>query len=234
MYQQGEGFVPRRRGSQALRQRGRAGSVKLCVRAQWHSFPLILLGSSVAERKAQMSKITPAEVVSFWREAGPQRWFQKDEDFDLTIKARFLAIHEAAARGEFAAFEESADGALALVILFDQFPRYMFRDSARAFATDPLARAVAHRALARGFDQATDETMRPFFYLPFMHSELLADQDRCVRLFEELGNADQAKYAAHHRDIVVKFRRFPHRNRVMGRDTTPAEQEFLNSGGFTG
>ena len=167
-----------------------------------------------------MSNVTPAEVVSFWREAGPERWFGKDEGFDLTIRTRFLAIHEAAARGELALWEESPDGALRLVILLDQFPRNMFRGSAQAFATDPLARAVANRALARGFDQATDEMTRPFFYLPFMHSELLADQDRCVRLREVFGDPELLKYATLHRDIVVKFGRFPHRNRAMGRDTT--------------
>ncbi|MGA3310143.1 MAG: DUF924 family protein [Xanthobacteraceae bacterium] len=181
-----------------------------------------------------MSKVTSAEVVSFWREAGPERWFEKDEDFDLTIRSRFLAIHEAAARGELSAFEESAEGALALIILFDQFPRNMFRGSARAFATDPLARAVANRALARGFDQATDATMRPFFYLPFMHSELIADQDRCVELYEAFGDAGLSKRAARHRDIIAKFGRFPHRNRVLGRDATPAELAFLDGGGFSG
>ncbi len=128
-----------------------------------------------------MNQIAATEIVSFWRAAGPRRWFEKDDDFDRTIRSRFLATHEAAARAELAAFEESAEGALALVVLLDQFPRNMFRDSARAFATDPLARTVADRALARGFDQATDETMRQFFYLPFMHSEQMADQDRCVR-----------------------------------------------------
>jgi uncharacterized protein (DUF924 family) len=117
-----------------------------------------------------MSNVTPAEVVSFWREAGAERWFGKDEGFDLTIRTRFLAIHEAAARGELALWE----GALGLVVLLDQFPRNMFRGSAQAFTTDPLTRAVANRARARGFDQATDEMMRPFFYLPFMHSELLS------------------------------------------------------------
>jgi uncharacterized protein (DUF924 family) len=181
-----------------------------------------------------MSKVTSGEIVSFWREAGPQRWFEQDGAFDLTIRSRFLAIYEAAARGELAAFEENAEGALALVILLDQFSRNMFRDSARAFATDPLARAVAHRALARGFDQATDVTMRQFFYLPFMHSELIADQDRCVQLHEAFGDAERLKYATTHRGIIAKFGRFPHRNQVMGRETTPAEQEFLNAGGFAG
>ena len=181
-----------------------------------------------------MANAAIADIVSFWREAGPEKWFEKDDEFDLTIRSRFLAIHEAAARGDLAAFEESAEGALALVILLDQFSRNMFRNSARAFATDHLARAVANRALARGFDQETDTTMRPFFYLPFMHSELLADQDRCLQLYEAFGDPEQLKFAVTHRDIIAKFGRFPHRNRVIGRETTPAEREFLDGGGFAG
>ncbi len=181
-----------------------------------------------------MANAAIAHIVSFWREAGPEKWFEKDDNFDLTIRSRFLAIHEAAARGELAAFEDSAEGALALLILLDQFPRNMFRNSARAFATDHLARAVADRALARGFDLAVDETMRPFFYLPLMHSELLADQDRCLRLYEAFGDPEQLRFAVTHRDIIAKFGRFPHRNRVLGRETTPAEREFLDGGGFAG
>lgn len=175
-----------------------------------------------------------ADIVTFWRAAGPDKWFESDADFDRTIRSRFLALHEAATRGELAAWEDSADGALALVILLDQFSRNMFRDSARGFAADHLARAVADRALERGFDLATDETLRPFFYLPFMHSELLADQDRCLRLHEALGDANRLTWAKLHRDIVEKFGRFPHRNRVLGRATTPAEQAFLDGGGFAG
>ncbi len=181
-----------------------------------------------------MANAATAEIVSFWREAGPERWFEKDDDFDLTIRSRFLAIHEAAARGELAAFEETAEGALALLILLDQFPRNMFRNSARAFATDPLARAVANRALVRGFDLAVDEPMRPFFYLPFMHSELLADQDRSLQLHEAFGDPERSRHAAIHRDIILKHGRFPHRNRALGRETTPAEREFLEGGGFSG
>ncbi len=181
-----------------------------------------------------MSKVTPTSVVSFWREAGPEQWFRKDEGFDLTIRSIFLPLHEAAARGELAAFGESPEGALALVILLDQFPRNMFRGSAHAFATDPLARVVAKQALAGGFDQATDELMRPFFYLPFMHSELPADQDYCVRLYEVFGDETLLRHAEAHRDIIVKFGRFPHRNRALGRDTTSAELEFLDGGGFQG
>jgi len=181
-----------------------------------------------------MSDAAPAEIVSFWRQAGPDKWFAADEDFDRTIRSRFLAVHEAATRGELAAFEDSAVGALALLILLDQFPRNMFRHSARAFATDHAARAIADRALARGFDQETEATMRPFFYLPFMHSELLADQDRSLRLYQAFGEPGQLKFAETHRDIIVKFRRFPHRNRALGRETTPAERRFLDDGGFSG
>ncbi len=181
-----------------------------------------------------MSEVSPAEIVSFWRDAGYERWFEPDETFDETIRSRFLAPHEAAARGDLAAWQDSPEGALALVILLDQFSRNMFRGTARAFAADPLARAVADHALARGFDQAVDETMRVFFYLPFMHSELISDQERCVVLFDALGDTEQSRYAIIHRDIIRRFGRFPHRNRVLGRETTPAEQEFLDGGGFAG
>jgi uncharacterized protein (DUF924 family) len=182
----------------------------------------------------ETSGASPAQIVSFWRDAGSEKWFEKDEIFDRDIASRFLATHEAAACGELAAWEDTAEGALALVILFDQFPRNMFRGSVRAFATDPLARAAADRALARGFDKATERALRPFFYLPFMHSESLADQNRCLRLYETLGDAELLRFAILHRDIIVKFGRFPHRNQVMNRVTTPAEQEFLDSGGFAG
>jgi uncharacterized protein (DUF924 family) len=181
-----------------------------------------------------MTAATPAEIVSFWREAGPDKWFADDHEFDLAVRSRFFAAYEAAAGGRLAAWQESREGALALVLLLDQFPRNMFRGEARAFATDAMARAVADRALACGFDQATDSTMRPFFYLPFMHSEGLADQDRCVRLYEALDDAEQLRYAREHRDVIQKFGRFPHRNRTLGRGTTQAEQKFLDDDGVTG
>jgi uncharacterized protein (DUF924 family) len=174
-------------------------------------------------------RAAPAEIVSFWREAGPDKWFAQDESFDQAIQLRFLPTYEAAANGELAAWEESLEGALALILLLDQFPRNMFRGNARAFATDALARAVTDRALARGFDQATDLTMRPFFYLPFMHSEALIDQDRCMRLYQALGDPKHLRYATEHRDVVQRFGRFPQRNRALGRDTTPTEQAFLEA-----
>jgi len=172
--------------------------------------------------------VTPADIVTFWLEAGPDQWFTLDDAFDRAVRSRFLAVHEAAAAGQRADWQETREGALALVLLFDQFPRNMFRGEARAFATDAMARAVADRALARGYDQATDPAMRPFFYLPFMHSEALADQDRCVRLYQVLNDAEQLRYAMGHRDVIKTFGRFPHRNGALGRATTPAEKDFLD------
>jgi uncharacterized protein (DUF924 family) len=180
-----------------------------------------------------MSLEAPAAIVAFWREAGPDRWFKKDAAFDDEIKRRFLATHEAAAAGRLTDWEQSAEGALALLILLDQFPRNMFRSEARAFATDPLARAVTSRAILNGFDGAFPD-MRGFFYLPFEHSENLADQERGLALYKAVGDEDGLKWAVLHADIIRRFGRFPHRNAVLGRITTPDEQAFLDGGGFAG
>ncbi len=180
-----------------------------------------------------MSIASAADVVTFWRDAGPEHWFKKDTAFDDDIRRRFLATHEAAAAGKLTAWESTAEGALALLILFDQFPRNMFRGEARAFAADPLARAVASRAILNGFDGAFPK-MRGFFYLPFEHSELLADQERGLALYRAAGDAEGEKWALIHADIIRKFGRFPHRNPVLGRVTTPEEQAFLDAGGFSG
>jgi uncharacterized protein (DUF924 family) len=176
----------------------------------------------------------PADVTDFWRAAGPKKWFRKDAAFDREIAARFLATHEAAAAGHLSAWEATPDGALALLLLLDQFPRNMFRGSARAFATDPLARAVADRAIARGFDAGAARAERTFFYLPFEHSENLADQERSLALSRRAGDGKADKYAEIHADIIRRFGRFPHRNAVLGRATTPHEQVFLDAGGFAG
>jgi uncharacterized protein (DUF924 family) len=180
-----------------------------------------------------MSEITPADIIAFWRAAGPDRWFEKDAGFDDEIRRRFLAVHEAAAAGKLNAWEQNAEGALALLILLDQFPRNMFRGDARTFATDRQARAAASRALLNGFDGAFPD-LRSFFYLPFEHSEDLADQERSVALYQAAGDADDLKWAELHADIIRRFGRFPHRNAVLGRATTPEEQAFLDSGGFAG
>jgi uncharacterized protein (DUF924 family) len=175
-----------------------------------------------------------SEVVSFWRDAGPDRWFTKDAAFDAQIRERFLDTYEAAAAGKLSAWEQSAQDALALLILLDQFPRNMFRGDARAFATDPLARAVAAGAIVRGFDSQVPKELRGFFYLPFEHSEDLADQERSVAFQKAAGDADGLKWAEIHADIIRRFGRFPHRNAVLGRTTTSEEQAFLDSGGFAG
>jgi len=179
------------------------------------------------------ASIGPDAVLAFWRAAGPDKWYTKDDAFDADIRARFLGAYEAAAAGRLA-WDETPEGALALVIVLDQFPRNMFRGSARAFAADPLARKVATRAIDRGFDQRFAVPERCFFYLPFEHSELLADQERCVALNRASGDADGVKWAELHADIIRRFGRFPHRNRVLGRVTTPEEQAFLDDGGFAG
>jgi uncharacterized protein (DUF924 family) len=175
-----------------------------------------------------------AEVVSFWREAGPDRWYNKDPVFDAEIRERFLDTYEAAAAGKLSGWEQSAESALALLILLDQFPRNMFRDDARAFSTDALARAVTAGAIIRGFDSQVPKELRGFFYLPFEHSEDLADQERGIALNKAIGDADGLKWAEIHADIIRRFGRFPHRNAALGRATTPDEQAFLDGGGFAG
>ena len=177
--------------------------------------------------------VSAKEIVSFWREAGPERWFKKDAAFDEEIKRRFMPTYEAAAAGKLRDWEHGAEGALALLILLDQFPRNMFRGDKRAFTTDPLARAVTAGALIKGFDAQVGD-MRGFFYLPFEHSEDMADQERGVALYKAAGDADGLKWAELHADIIRKFGRFPHRNAVLGRTTAEEEQEFFNGGGFAG
>jgi uncharacterized protein (DUF924 family) len=174
------------------------------------------------------------DVLAFWLAAGGERWFEDDEAFDVAIRDRFAAIYEDAAAGLLSDWENWPEGALALVIVLDQFPRNMFRNSARSYATDARARAVAGRAIARGFDQQIAMPARAFFYLPFEHSEDLADQNRAVVLMRETGDADHVKWAELHADIIRRFGRFPHRNAVLGRTTTPDEQAFLDAGGFAG
>jgi uncharacterized protein (DUF924 family) len=177
---------------------------------------------------------TAAEVLAFWRAAGPDKWFEKDDAFDGEIRERFLDTYTAAAAGRLAAWEEDAESVLALVIVLDQFPRNMFRGDARTYAADPLARAVADRAIARGFDRRFAPPERRFFYLPFEHSENLADQERCVALNRAGADEEGVKWAEIHAAIIRRFGRFPHRNRVLGRVTSAQEQAFLDGGGFAG
>ena len=187
-------------------------------------------------------------VLDFWflspgdPEYGRMRkvWFAKDAAFDAEIRARFLADYEAAARGAYDVHAGTATGALALVILLDQFPRNLFRDDPRAFATDAKAREIANTAIARALDRQLRPVERMFLYLPFEHSEDLADQERAVALMESLPatpefpetvRAEVVDYARRHRDIVARFGRFPHRNAALGRVSTPEETAFLTQPG---
>ena len=178
--------------------------------------------------------VTPGDILAFWREAGHERWYTQDATFDDDLRRWFFGLWRKAAAGELASWETSDDGALALVIILDQFPRNMFRDDIMAYSSDALARAVASRAIARGADMRIEAALLEFLYMPLMHSEQWSDQQRCVELFRKTGNADNLKYAEDHADIIRRFGRFPHRNRVLGRSTTAEEQTFLDNGGFSG
>ena len=183
---------------------------------------------------ADVDGMTPAGILAFWREAGRERWYKRNDAFDAEVRRRFLALWQKAAAGELASWEASDDGSLALVIVLDQFPRNMFRGTPQAFASDALARDVARHAIARGADARIDPILLEFLYMPFMHSEHLPDQLHCVALFQGTDNTENLKYAREHAEIIRRFGRFPHRNRLLGRDSTEEEQAFLDGGGFAG
>ncbi|RVD48097.1 DUF924 family protein [Mesorhizobium sp. M8A.F.Ca.ET.023.02.2.1] len=172
-------------------------------------------------------------VTKFWRDAGEDAWFEKNDAFDADFRARFLDLHYAAARRECDDWSAHAEGSLALMILLDQFPRNCFRGTGHIFATDPLAKHFAQKAVAAGHDLALEPEVRVFLYLPFEHSENLADQDRSVELHTARAEFN-LKYALEHRDIIQRFGRFPHRNKMLGRETTAEEKAFLDDGGFSG
>lgn len=173
-------------------------------------------------------------VVDFWREAGAQgQWFAKDPAFDRRFREGFLELHLAAARREFDAWAADAQAALALLVLLDQYPRNAFRATPHMYSTDSLARRFARQALALGHVDRVEAELRLFFCLPFAHSEDLADQDLSVDLNTRLGS-EARRHAEGHREIVRRFGRFPHRNALLGRESTAAEQAFLRDGGFAG
>ncbi|MBW8909157.1 MAG: DUF924 family protein [Mesorhizobium sp.] len=172
-------------------------------------------------------------VTKFWRDAGEDAWFEKNDAFDTDFRNRFLELHYAAARRECDDWNAHAEGSLALMILLDQFPRNCFRGTGHMCATDPLARYFADKAIIAGQDLELEELVRVFLYLPFEHSELLADQQRSVAL-TTANAAEYVKYAHEHLEIIQRFGRFPHRNRFLGRETTAEEKAFLDGGGFSG
>jgi uncharacterized protein (DUF924 family) len=193
-------------------------------------------GNSAPPENERRSRVTatPNDVLGFWRQAGPEKWFSHKPTFDESIRLKFEPVHHRAARGEYDAWADSPAGALALLILLDQFPRNLYRGSGHAFATDSKARSFARASVEAGFHSRVEPEMQQFFVLPFEHSEDLADQDYAITLAVELGDPNCLKWAQIHRDIIVRFGRFPHRNAVLGRKTTPEEQAFLDDGGFAG
>ncbi|WP_411833274.1 DUF924 family protein [Pseudoxanthomonas mexicana] len=185
-------------------------------------------------QETTMDGIGPQQVTGFWREAGYARWFSRDDAFDAAFRQRFGDAHFRAARRELEAWMDDAEGALALVLLLDQYPRNCFRGSAHSYATDGLARHYAARAVEAGFDAQVEAALKIFFYLPFEHSEDLADQQRSLDLFAAHGDAGYLRYAQLHYDLIVRFGRFPHRNEALGRASTEAELAYLAGGGFAG
>ncbi|WGH78218.1 DUF924 family protein [Jannaschia ovalis] len=176
----------------------------------------------------------PEDVLRFWlEEKSPADWYKGGAALDAEIRARFLSAWEAARDGALFDWIHTARGALAFLILTDQFSRNIHRDDARAFATDPLARAVAARSVAADLDQQIDPSPRQFFFLPFEHSEDMADQDRAVALIGERMEAPETLlHARVHREIIARFGRFPFRNEALGRASTPEERAFMDEGGY--
>ena len=163
------------------------------------------------------------EVRSFWFAQPPARWFKRDAAFDADIRERFMDLWEEQRGSTVDAFLASPTQALGAIILFDQFPRNMFRDDARSFATDHLALAIAGQALDRGYDANMSKDERTFLQMPFEHSEVLDDQERAVALFVALGDPELIDFARKHHAIIERFGRFPHRNAVLGRTPRPDE-----------
>lgn len=173
-----------------------------------------------------------AEILRFWfSDVARPYWFRRNAQFDETLRERFLSTQQAATRGDLAHWTESPTGTLALVIVLDQLPRNLFRGTPAAFACDAQARHVAHQALTQGFDEQLPAEQRSFLYMPFMHSEDLADQQRSLALFQAAGLEANLPHAQQHHDIIARFGRFPHRNHVLGRESSAEEQRYLQTPG---
>lgn len=172
------------------------------------------------------------DILEFWfSERARPMWFAATPEFDLEVKQRFEPLYRASKQGALNDWEQHVDGACALVILWDQFPHHMYRRDAESFAMEARALAIAHRILDQGWDQPLSPDRRNFIYLPFMHSENIADQEKSVQLFSQSGLGNGLRWAQHHRDIIRRFGRFPHRNAILGRANTPQESEYLKTEG---
>lgn len=178
--------------------------------------------------------VKPDHILDFWVDAGPKKWWKKDSSFDAEIALRFGSIHLEAANRFKESWLETPDSTLALIIVLDQFSRNLFRNSPHAFAQDAYCRDIVKAALAEGSDKQARKDIGEFFYLPLMHSENISDQKLCLMEMERIGKENNVKSAKQHLEIIAKFGRFPHRNEVLGRQTTTEEQAFLDAGGFSG
>ena len=178
--------------------------------------------------------ITPDEIIEFWKnEVGPKGWYSIDPALDQKIRDKFLDFWHDMRAGEYDNWPGKTKGALATLIAIDQFPRNMFRGSGDSFATDAKARCIAKRAIFAGQDLKIEEPMRQFFYLPLMHSEVLADQDTCMRMYKlNMSGDERFLHPRAHREVIRKFGRFPYRNKALGRLSTPAEKEYVEAGGY--
>jgi len=177
---------------------------------------------------------TAKTVLDFWFSAGPKKWFSKDDAFDDDIARQFSALHEVAVKGQIDEWSSTPAGALALIIVLDQFSRNLHRNSPLAFATDDKALGLSQSLIDARQDIEFPADVRQWIYMPFMHAEGLAMQQRSVDLFTTTGNEENLKFAIVHLDIIKQFGRFPHRNNVLGRTSSTEELEFLASGGFAG
>ena len=178
-------------------------------------------------------QVTPQAVIEFWKQAGPKHWFAKDKAFDTLFRDTFYSAHFLAASRQLERWLAQPEGALALLLLLDQYPRNAFRGTAHMFATDSLARFYARQMINNGLDKAFEADLRLFCYLPFEHSEDAADQQLSLQLHLSLG-PQASVWAQEHAEIIQRFGRFPHRNEVLGRETTEQERMFLDQGGFAG
>ncbi|MFA8385092.1 MAG: DUF924 family protein [Pelagibaca sp.] len=180
--------------------------------------------------------VTPEEVLSFWLdEVGPSGWYKADDALDQEIRDRFEDAWDGAMQGRHALWLTYPSGVLAYIVLLDQFPRNMFRDTGKAFSSDRFALAAAKQAIGKNWDLKIDEPARQFFYLPLMHSENLADQDRCVRLMLDRmpeHGASNLLHARAHREVIRKFGRFPYRNGALGRRSSETERSYVDHGGY--
>ncbi|NOR51063.1 MAG: DUF924 family protein [Gammaproteobacteria bacterium] len=180
--------------------------------------------------------MSPETIIDFWfAESSKGLWFRSTPEMDSQLRNRFINTWLAAAEGKFSVWEESPGGALALAIILDQFPLNMFRGKPLTYATEAQARNIVRAAIDRGFDKTLTDEQKCFLYMPFMHSEDMADQERSIELFDQSGLEESIRFAHHHRAIVQRFGRFPHRNKILGRHSTQEEIEYLASPeGFQG